>query len=340
VPQSKRRAKSSFNKEEVIREKDVTKRLITNTELLGFVLLILIILALLFPAKSIRELVLKEKNTNPELSFLYLKKLAELYPNRYGYKLSLAKKAIDLGKYEYAEKICSELSRHKDPKARKLALTITYDLLKKKYFLSKKPKEKTNIKERMANVLALLSKQAKSVKELRKYFFESVSMNMPELSFRIAILLSNVDSKKKLFWLEKAYREASAMKDYATALNILDEMVKIDTKNREKWVAEKIEILLFNKEYTRSVNTCIKEMLDAKSYEEKKKYFKKALEILSWCCDKYEVAILVEKYYRYFWGDDEMMLYMLERLIAGGQLKIARMIALEVLGRLHVNMQQ
>jgi len=336
----KRRAKSSFDTEEIIKEKDISKKVITNTELLGFVLLVLIVLVLLFPTKRIEKLALKEEDTNPELSFLYLKKLTELYPNRYDYKLAFAKKAIRLGKDEYAQKICNELLKSKDPKAKKLALTITYDILKRKYFLSKNPKEKISVKKKMASILASLSSRTKSVNELSKYFSESVSMDMLALSFRIAMLLSNVDRKNRLIWLEKAYREASAMRDYATAVRVLDKMINIDTKNREKWVDKKIEILLFRKKYTQAVNTCIGEMLNTKSYEEKKKYFKKALEILSWCRNSYETAILVETYYRDFLRDDEMVLYMLKTLLAGGQLKVARMIALEVLSRLHVNMQQ
>jgi tetratricopeptide (TPR) repeat protein len=334
VPQSKRPARSRFPKEEVIWEKDIGKRFITNTELLAFVLLVLITLALLFPGKRVEELVVKEEDPNYELSILYLEKLTGSYPERYDYKLALAKKAMRLGKDEYTERIYKELSKSKDPEAKILALTIIYDRLKKKYFLSEKPEEKISIKKEMANVLISLSEQTKSIDELRKYFSESISMDMPALSFRLAMLLSDIDSRKRVFWLEEAYKKASVMKDYTTAVKILDEMISTDTKNRKRWTDKKIEIALFSKDYTQAVNTCIGEMLMAKSYEEKKRYFKKALEILSWYSDRHKTAVLIETYYRDFLQDDEMALFILKKTLAVGELKIARILALEVLNRL------
>lgn len=323
---SKPRVDNKFTKEE-----EIGKSFISNFEAIAFVVLVVVILILLYPAKRIEDIVLMEEDPNYELSLFYLRRLIEAYPQRYDYKLAFVKKATSLGKDDYVEALYKDLLNSENPKDRILGLNIAYFKFKRDYFLAKTEEEKINIKKKLEKTLLALVRGTNDVNELKEYFLEANSMDMPHVALRIALLLSNLDKQNRVFWLETAYERSIAVKDYKLALDILSQLITADVKHRKNWVDKKIELLLLVKDYKQAVNLCMIEMSKAETYQDKKQYFKKALDILSWHNERMEIANLIRNNYKEFIQDEEMLSFMIKKALAIGDLETARLLALHML---------
>ena len=313
------------------KEEEIGKSFISNFEAIAFVVLVIVILILLYPAKRIEEIVLKEEDPNYELSLFYLRRLIEAYPQRYDYKMAFARKATILARDDYVEALYKDLLNSENPKDRMLGLNIAYFKFKRDYFLAKTEEEKINIKKKIEETLLALVKGTNDVNELKEYFLEANSMDMPHVALRIALLLSNLDNQNRVLWLETAYKGSIAIKDYKLALDVLSQLISADVKHRKDWVDKKIELLLFVRDYKQAVNLCMIEMSKAKTYQDKKQYFKKALDILSWHNEKREIANLIRNNYKEFIQDEEMLSFMIKKALAIGDLETARLLALHML---------
>ena len=322
-----------------------------------FSLGILIVVFLLFPRERLEWLIMREDDTNLDLSIIYIENLLSVNPDD-RMKLSLAKRYLRMGNYNEAETLLRELEESPLGYVRFEAFSLRYEVLKSKYFAGHK-----ELRGKIEEELRKAINRGEDLKTLRSLYRESLSMNMPHLALlaaeklskvgrnraywlseayrqalatsnlrkavELAGKLSDMDRRRRTYWLREGMRVAMALKDYRLAEHYLKELGAI--KKDARWYDRAAELYLLKNDYRRAIDAYIAAMRLEKGTGKKFRHLKRAIEVALWHEDYQEVKRLIRSYGRRFLGDDEMAEFILNSALATGDTTFARKIALNIL---------
>lgn len=282
------------------------KELISNSELIGFIAVFLIILAILFPKTRLKEYILDERS-NYNLARAYLKALVKAYPNNSDFVKYLI--AFDLKLYDIknAYKI---VLKYKDKFNNDIGFQIlSYKIAKELYFQTKNKKYK---KEAKKILLKLLDKRTIFV--LR----EAKSFNFLDLEF--------LAYKKLKIFNNDCLNLALYFKDYNLAEKIINKFYQKDKKLIYLIKKAQIEELL--KKFDKASNI----YLQIYKKTDNIKYFKKAFYVLVWNNQQRKAYYLVKKYENKFLAKKNIKILnmFLKFYLSTGRLKDARKLALKI----------
>ncbi len=333
-------------------------------EIVGFALIVISVLWLLFPQNRFEELLKKEKG-NDLLIVQYLENISkkerldrELYE-------TLLEKYSSLG---FVDKALRELSENGSLYfGQKELLQREYDLLKKKYFLSSKDSKKI-VKNRVKKSLEELVQKEDRWENLLGYYKDAVSFSFFDVARSIVkrgieLDPSNIEWYKKGVYLSKAAGSFNDMEFYLSRLIKLDpanrisyllqkwemeadfgkyaqasetylQLSKEEKERRVEWLEKSALYAKYAKKYKKSAKRYLEAMRYAGSYKEKKRVFLLAVEALRWGGYDKRAAMLVKRYMNYFIGDESVAKVMLQTALAAGDLKLAHKISLGLMERI------
>ena len=124
------------------RQKEPT--VITYPELAGIIMLTAVLMVLIFPKQNI-EKAIREESSNYDLTLIYLRSIAEAYPDNPDNWLRLIDAQLRMGETEAAGKVFTKLS--KTPALDKIYLDLlSFRLIRTRYEKSKDPATKARLK--------------------------------------------------------------------------------------------------------------------------------------------------------------------------------------------------
>ncbi|MEZ0323584.1 MAG: hypothetical protein ABWJ98_04665 [Hydrogenothermaceae bacterium] len=232
----------------------VQGKFVSNGEIFLFSFIVILIMILLFPKGKLEELVLEYKDSNVELANVYLENLVRINPDPQ-LKLLLAQRYFEIGNYKRSEEILEELEKSG---LKSEVAFIRYQRLKFLYFLSKEQNQKLAYYKKMENLLTDIYQNEQRLDILEKVYKESVSMNMPYLSLKVAEKISKLKSNKDLKWLEIVYQKSLQVSDYKTAMEYLSILEELDKENYRHWLTEHYKLSLSTKDYKAALKDAIK----------------------------------------------------------------------------------
>jgi len=315
---------------------------VTYKELIFIAIVFSVILIVLYPKDLIKQEI-RSENSNYDLSMLYLKDLIEHSPNDESLKLILAEQSLRSGKKEQSLELLNKLIFSKNIKRRNKALLLSYELRKSRYFdietEFKQEKERKILKELFKQIY---SKKLYDEKDLDKWYNEAVfNQHYEAMYYFVKKKLQKEPTNVKL--LDMAYFLATKFKDKKNAAKYIELLVKYDTKNQDKWAtayfyylvnakqykkAQKIvekfsnlskdwtlrlaDFYTMRKLYKKSSKIYLQLFNEAKKYDEKKKYFFKALGALQAGGYLKKSANLAHKYEDYYIKDVEVRKFLLK----------------------------
>lgn len=322
-----------------------------------FFLGILMVVLLLFPQERLEWLIMREDDTNLDLSITYIENLLSVNPDD-RMKLSLAKRYFRLAEYEKMEKLLSELEDSPLDYIRVEAVSLRYAMLKRLYFAGH-----TELKARIEEELRKAVEGTDDTATLRSLYRESLSMAMPHVALIVAEKLSRI-AVNKLHWLEEAYRQAIATGELKKAVEFAHRLSRLDRRKRAYWLAEAIrltiaikdyrlaedylkelgsirkdarwydmavELYLLKGDYPGAIDVCLSALMREKNRKRRFHYLKKALQIAMWNDDYKRVKDIIARYGGVFLDDDEMAGFILKSALQTGDVGFARNVALNIL---------
>ncbi len=325
-----------------------------------FSLGILLVIFLLFPRERLELLIMREEETNLDLSIIYIENLLSVKPDD-RMKLSLAKKYMKTRDYKEAGRLLEDLQLSPLAYVRHEAFSLRYETLKREYFEGNR-ELMAEIEEELRGAI----ERTGDIKTLRRLYREGLLMNMPQLALIAAEKLSEID-RNRAYWLGEAYRQAVATSKVRKAMELAGRLAEVDRRRRAYWLGEAMrlamalkdfkaaesylarlgdtrkdarwyamaaELYLQKDDYRRAVDAYV----DAMRLEKKKKrrfsHFRRAIEVALWNEDYRAVRRLIDVYGRQFTDEDEMAEFILNSALATGDTVFAREIALNVLRHL------
>ncbi len=341
----------------------VTAKFVDNKEILAFVVIFFFLSILLFPKGKIERIILEE-DSNIELSNIYLKQLVKLNPDP-NLKVLMIERLIMLGKYDEALDYIKDLESYPEENIKAKVIFSKYLILKAKYFSNKLLNEdKEKIRSEMKEILKSSYGKSSDLELLKKIYKESLSMFFPDLALEISLKINSI-KPEDLYWLEESYKNSLATENYSTALNILKKLIIMDEKNKVDWlkkfynislmikdynealwalnylkILDKnneeiynkkiLDLYLIKKDYSKAINYCLYFLEREKKIDNKKEYFKKALEI-AMSIKRYDIAKeVIRNNYKNFLHDKEMVKFILKSALATGDPKFAYEVASEI----------
>lgn len=341
----------------------VKAKLIDNKEIVAFTMIFFFMSYILFPKGKIERLILEE-DSNINLSNIYLKQLIKLNPDL-NLKILMIERFIRLGKYDEALDYIKELELYPSEDIKAKAVFSKYLILKTKYFSNQFSKEdKEKIRQEMKEILRSSYKKSSDLNLLEKIFKESLSMAFPDLALEVSLKINSI-KPEDLYWLKESYKQSLATENYSITLNILRKLIIKDEKNKIFWlqkfydislmlkdydevlwslnyfkVLDKknenfynkkiLDLYLIKKDYLKALNYCLLLLEKEKNLNNKKEYFKRALEIAMYI-KKYDIVKeTIRKNYKNFLQDKEMIKFILKSALATGDPKFAHEIALAI----------
>lgn len=199
----------------------------TNWELLTFLALFMVLGYIFFPKGKIEKLLSSPKDTNYELSKIYLEKLLKIEPKPQLIFL-LVEREAGLGHYKEALRILDRYRRFLLKSGKERAyLKLKYTLLKRLYFSEKSKEDKNRLKTEIEKVLEeLLSKG--TLKDKKFVYREALNMDMPEVALKAAEEIALETGEKD--WYKRSLNLAVALKNWKEALQIVNLMAEKDPK--------------------------------------------------------------------------------------------------------------
>ena len=344
---------------------------ISKGELIGFIVVIIMVLYILFPQDRLMkysevneyEKLYKE---NTHLSIKFLEEVTHKNPEYIGLKVLLIYKYIEIGEFSKAREKIKDLEDSKVADNDTLLL-LQFELLKKETFSYPETSiERKKFLEKLRDFIKMSYPRIKKPEILRYLYKQSISLNIPYTAFEIAVRLSELDQKNETHWLKVAGKIAYELGLYNKALTIYEKLYKIE-KN-PKWLNKEIEILimrkefskamrlidryvnskinkayklkllakgaeiaLWNREYIKSSEYYIKALEISENTQIKKKFFKKAIEVLRAGDKSSQLERVIKKYKNEFISDKEIAKFMIKVALEIGNVELARELSLKLM---------
>ncbi len=265
---------------------NVNKKLVTNLELFGLFLTVLIVLVLLYPRDRLMNYAKPENynilaKENIFLSIKYLEELIKNYPNYPDLKLLLAKKYIQIGEIKKANILLKDYINLKgnDP----AVILLKFELLKYDAFSYKEGSQ-----ERKESLMILRQYLRENIQYINdpiylKYLFnEAVALDDPISAREIAYKLSISKDKDRVYYLEKLVDLSIGTGDYEKALKALKKLYIIQPERSKYWLKKLAEIELHLGRYLDAVKRYELLFRIEKDYKKRSEYIKKTADILLW----------------------------------------------------------
>ncbi len=264
-------------------------KFITNREILGFILIVLFSMVLVFPKGKLERLIFEE-DSNITLSNMYLESLVKVNPDP-SLKLLIAERYIKIGEEKKAIKHLDDLEKSNDPNIVGKAKFLRYSILKQKFFSKNVSlEEREYLRHQMKAILGESYKSMIDVKELEREYKEALSMEFQDLAYKIAIKILNINPSN-IYWLKENYKLAIMLKDYDNAIRFLQKLVILDKENSFNYNKEIVNVYIVKKDFyslsnhleylykTDTINKYYwtKELLNLYSYQ---KQYNKAISLL------------------------------------------------------------
>ena len=343
-------------------EKEKKRSVVTYPELIFIVFVFAIILVALYPKDMLKKQILSEK-ANYDLSMLYLKNLLKQNPEDESLMLILAKQSLRSGNIDLALRLSELLHKSQDPKIRKKALLLGYDLAKERYFYIKDPKKQKEELKRLRKIFIPIFYQGMYKEDVQKWYKEAQFLSLPREQLLILkdlikerpesikllkegyylaqnlkdhdasdFFLQQLLEKDKLHhdqWVLQNYYLAMQKKDYKSAEDIL---VKLASKE-PKYNKELADFYLYTKQYTKASNLFLRLHEEAKEQRDKNAYFRKAVNALIAGKKLRQASALLHKYENKFLTNTAMQRFILKQYLAANDLNAANNFAKKILRR-------
>lgn len=246
----------------------VRSKFVEIKELILFSAVVISLFYFLYPKGSLEKLILNYKDSNLELANIYLENLVSINPDP-NLKLLLAQRYSQIGDFQKAEKLLEELEK---TELRDKAMFLRYERLKTLYFSTQNPDSKSQYYRKIKALLEEILSISNDIKVLESLYRESVSMDFPDLSLKVAKKLSQIKDDREVYWLKIVYKHAVGLKDYETALHYADVLARVDKDNHQYWLEEHYRIAIAAGKY----DLAIKDIMElAYTNKDRKGKFKK-----------------------------------------------------------------
>lgn len=330
----------------------VKSKFFTNREILIYLFLFVGVCVLLFPKERLKTYVLVPERVNLELSIIYAKNILKTQEDPL-FRLHLVDSLIQAGRLEEAEREAKKLIGTQYTQRAYLAL---FKIEKIRYF-SGKMSNKNLLQEYLLSALES-TKEKELLIEIRK---EALSMDLPEVVMisteRLYMLDRNVN------WLKEAYNYAIALGKTEKALIYAFELYKSDPRGREQYINDIVYLLKkepsgqqilekqkkfigealyqniitkLTTEVVASANTPIaiieytELFKKTKDYSERKKLFRKIVQLYLWSGDYQGLKVFISTYYKEFIRDKELARFILKSSMETGDTNFAQEIAKDI----------
>jgi len=214
---------------------------VTIPELIAIALLGVFILFLFYPKTKIEHMIANEKS-NYDLTLIYLKSIAEAYPDDRSNWQRLIQAYLKAGKTEEAQKVYESYFVDQNSTDDMAALTA-YRLLKAKYLKRQNSVEKVQMKLLIEKYLReLIATGRQSVWFL--VLMDARSLDLPQIRLEVLQKMIKASKTPEIARLMEAYRLAAALDKKEIAIKLLQEGYE-KTKN-PKVAKELIRFYLAN----------------------------------------------------------------------------------------------
>jgi len=334
---------------------------VTYKEIVFLFIIFVSMLVFLYPKDMLKQQIQAE-TSNYNLSMLYLKNLLLHSPNDESLMLILAEQSLRNGERERSLELLTYLHNSKNPKFRKKALLLSYELYKLNYNDSTDIKYRKKIRKLLAGIFNTIYKDKLYKREDNdRWYNEAIfNQNMEAIYYHLKIKI--VDNPKDIKLLENAYYLSFRLKDEKNKIHYLKELMHYDKKRYDHWLSAYYYTLLNDKEYKKSelllkgqaLRTLFwheklaefyimrkefkksfseyEELFNQETnYKKKKNYFFKALTALQSGGFLQESAVFGHKYENYYIKDKEVRKFLLKLYIATGKLDYGARLSRKIL---------
>lgn len=316
------------------------------------------VLFVLYPKDMLQRQILAE-SSNYDLTAIYLENMLRLEPENRELTVALLKASIRSGKYDLALKVIEALEKGADEALLKELMGYRIEALKVKYFSTNEKKFQDEARSEISVLLKEAAEKGRyEEKELEHWYALSreFSLNTQALFFLNALIAG----EERAQWLEECFYLSSEMRDEKMQNECLMKLRRIDQSRYEKWT-EQAFYLAVKEGKTEQAISLIKDMASrslrwhkelakfyvelkrykesskeymrlykgAKSTQEKKAYFLKALEALQYGSLMEEAAALAREYEAFYYRDREMSLKLIKLYLGAGKLDDAKRLSIQ-----------
>ncbi len=323
-----------------------------------FAIFIFIFFAL-FPKDLLKEQIVSKDN-DYELSMTYLRNLIKKDPKNESLKLILAQKALQKGDINLSSTLLESLDKSQNNQVSTTALLLNYDLLKQRYFETKDEEKRKELKKKLFVLFVRIYANKLYDNDIKRWYEESVFVNFPQATYYFIQQLINKDPSN-IAYLKDGYYLALKYKEKQKAQYYLNLLLLYDKKNIFTWITDKYYLLTQEKKYkqaeallkkapqekkyqkmlaelalvSQQFNIAVKRYMklfeNAKTYDEKKNYFKKILSSLV-AAKRYNRAVeFTKENENLFLKDKEMRVFILKSYLAAGKVKEANKFSKKIL---------
>jgi predicted Zn-dependent protease len=255
--------------------------------IIGFIAFSLLLI-LLYPKEMLKEQILSE-NANYDLSILYLQNMLKHDPTNETLLLALAKQSVKANKKDLAYKLLKLLRNSKNKDVRIQTYILSYTIAKQDYiYLQKKHKYKklNKVHTELKQIFnTLISNHYYKKLDIQQLYKEAIFLQDYNNQYiLLQQIIKNTPNNKK--YLQDAYYLAYKLHKYNDAIQYLEQLSKIDIKNRHKWYDEKYYIIVKAYSFAQAEFHLKKEARHSKYWEKRlinfyldRKQYKKASKI-------------------------------------------------------------
>jgi len=328
-------------------------------ELLFILAVFIFIFFALFPKDLLKEQILSKDN-DYELSMTYLKNLIIHDPKNEDLRFILAKKALQKGELNLANKLLSKLMYSKKEKIFIQSLLLNYNVLKQKYFLTDDKEQKKAIYKQLQKlylkiyknglyndniqkgyneaifvnytparylyVQQLIKKDPSNINYLKDGYVFALKENNIKLAQEYLTLLITYDSKNLIRWITDKYYLLSQQKRYAEA----ERLLKKAPKNK-KFTKMMADLAMLQQKFKIASQKYLSLFYQSKNYNERKEYFKKIISLYITSKQYDSTVSFMKKYENEFIKDKKMRIFILSNYLAIGKTNEANRFSKKIL---------
>ncbi len=338
------------------------KYVITYKEIGLFFIIFSIVLFVLYPKKMLLQNIML-KQTNYNLGVIYLKNMLHKNPNNEQIMLDLVKLGLRSNNQKVIFFYLKKLKDSKSKEIQKEVYFLNYKFIKEIYFQKhNNAYKKRQTMQKLRNLFSYILKHnfysnkninkwyneaiflkkfnsayfllqktlqtnPNNIKNIAALFYLSLRLHYKKDTMRYLHILQKKDIRKRQKWLMDEYYVLMDIKDYRQVALFLNTRAK----NSIFW-RKRLAAFYFNeKEYAKSSNQYIRLFNKSINYNNKKKFFLKAIYALRAGDLIKKASSLAHKYQPYFLNDIKIRIYLLKLYISTNSLHKAALLSKKIL---------
>lgn len=323
---------------------------VTYTEVVGIFLGFAIVLVLLYPGRELEERVFAERS-NYDLTAAYLENMLRHDTNDEALVRALISTAIRSGKPDLALKVFEVLEKSSTPALKKEVAQVRYTVEKERYLNADKSYKPQLHKELVETFEKIDLRHMTHPDDIRHWYEEARWLGKQEDAFMLALkgmrsathdlfwpkqvyylgkqlgkkdqaaealeILLARDAAHKEQWLQAAFDDAITAKRYDEAKRYLEAM----EKRIPQWYEAAARLALAMKDYKGASKSYIYLSRHAKTPEDQKLWFKKAVDALQYGNLMKDAVALAKEYEARYIDDRSMVKWFLKLYLAADDLE-------------------